>query len=163
MKNIKILFFLFCVILLSACIKGDAYQKEYFFKDKNWQYTDVCNYNVNISDTSCKYNLFLLLKHTYKYPHSNIWVQLLNTNPKGRTDTLRIEVPLALPTTGEWLGRRMHKIVEHKLNIGPNGSALKFSLPGIYKLQILQDMRINPLPEVISSGLALEKEIATKK
>jgi gliding motility-associated lipoprotein GldH len=144
-------------IILNACIPAGTYQKEYHFANKQWSSNNICKYKVRITDTASKYNLLFLLKHTYKYPVSNIWVKLLNTNPLGKTDTLSLEIPLALPTDGEWMGRRMNNIVEHIMNIGPNGSALKFNIPGEYNMQIIQDMRIDPLPEVMSTGLALEK------
>ncbi len=154
-------FIIFGIIITctTACMPGGTYQKEYHFADKKWKATNACEYSVNITDTSSKYNLLFLLKHTYAYPVSNIWVKLLNTNPKGKTDTLNLEIPLAVPTDGEWMGRRMNKIVEHRANIGPNGSPLKFDMPGLYKLKVIQDMRIDPLPEVLSTGLAIEKAL----
>jgi gliding motility-associated lipoprotein GldH len=154
---------LFIIITFTDCLQSGIFQKEVHFANRQWSNSQICEYAFDIKDTSAKYNLIFLLKHTYKYPFGNIWLQLLNTNPKGKTDTLNLEVPLALPTDGEWLGRRFNKIVEHRMNIGPNGSEMKFSIPGLYKVKIIQDMRLNPLPEVLSTGLAVEKLPASFK
>ncbi len=153
--------FLLLVVFIScmACIKSNRYEKEYHFANQNWSHTDTLDFQFNIKDTSVGYDMLFLVKHTYDYAYSNIWIKMLNTNPIGRTDTLSLEIPLALPTDGEWLGRRVNEIAMHRANIGPNGAALRFKTPGTYKIRILQDMRSNELENVWSAGLALEKTV----
>ena len=67
----------------------------------------------------------------------------------------RVDVELADPT-GKWYGRGMGEIYEQRMPIKLNDT-LKFNKPGSYQISLEQNMRINPLPEIIHVGLRVEK------
>jgi hypothetical protein len=70
--------------------------------------------------------------------------------------SMRIEVPLA-QENGKWLARKsMNEIYEHKASLTGSG-AVHFTKRGIYSIQLERIMRVNPLKDVMSIGIRLEK------
>jgi len=67
----------------------------------------------------------------------------------------RINIPLA-EATGKWLGRGMGEIWEQRMPIDL-GDSIKFNKQGTYEISLEQNMRINPLPEILHVGFRLEK------
>lgn len=67
----------------------------------------------------------------------------------------RINIALS-EQTGKWLGRGMGEIFEQRMRVSLSDS-FNFSRKGTYKISLEQNMRINPLPEVLNVGFRLEK------
>jgi gliding motility-associated lipoprotein GldH len=67
----------------------------------------------------------------------------------------RINIVLSEPG-GKWLGRGMGEIYEQRMPISL-GDSVNLSKPGAYTVRLEQNMRINPLPEVLHVGLRVEK------
>ena len=71
-----------------------------------------------------------------------------------------MEVPLA-EQSGKWLGNGMGEIweqlmpVNYQMNEGGISKFLKKK--GKYEIKLEQNMRLNPLPEVLQAGLRIEK------
>ena len=78
---------------------------------------------------------------------------------KGPGETIakkvRVNVPLA-EATGKWLGRGMGEIWEQRMPVDL-GDSIRFDHKGTYEITLEQNMRINPLPEILHVGLRLEK------
>ena len=55
----------------------------------------------------------------------------------------------------------MGEIWEQRLLLNMDGAPLHFSKPGLYHLQLRQLMRTNPLPDILSVGIRLEKNTAS--
>ena len=68
---------------------------------------------------------------------------------------VRINVPLA-EASGKWLGRGMGEIYEQRLQLQLPDS-VSFHRAGTYEVALEQNMRLNPLPEVMNIGFRLEK------
>lgn len=152
---ISCMFGLSCLIL--SCIKGAVYEKHYAFKGHRWAQKDSVQFVLNITDTASNYLLFLMMRHTEAYPFSNLWLKTNTLLPDGKsTGYLNTEIPLA-EESGKWLGRGMNEIVEHKMPLTKNGAAMHFSQTGQYRISLKQIMRMNPLPEIMSIGIRLEK------
>jgi gliding motility-associated lipoprotein GldH len=98
-----------------------------------------------------------MMRHTEAYPFSNLWLKTNTRLPDGKsTGYLNTEIPLA-EESGKWLGRGMNEIWEHKMPLTKNGGAMHFSQTGQYTISLKQIMRMNPLPEIMSMGIRLEK------
>lgn len=146
------------VITLLSCVKGATYEKNYAFPNHTWKSSEEVTFEFNVQDTSTNYQLFLMLRHTEAYPFSNIWLQVRTTLPNGQElPVSHTEIPLA-ETSGKWLGRGMNEIWEHKMPLTRNGAPMHFNQTGRYKMAFRQIMRQNPLPEVMSIGLHVERE-----
>jgi gliding motility-associated lipoprotein GldH len=122
-----------------------------------WDYQFKPSFKFDITDTTATYNLYFLVRHTEAYQFSNIWLQVYSKQPGDSTFIKsRIEVPLAEPS-GKWLGRGMGEIWEQRMPITRNDNPMVFKKTGTYEIRFEQNMRINPLPEVLQIGLRVEK------
>jgi gliding motility-associated lipoprotein GldH len=150
--------FLLAATLLSCCLFGctkiDVYEKNTPIPNYQWQSNFTATGSLEISDTSSYYNIFIVLRHTDGYKYNNIW---LNTQLFINGDTIlnkKIDVPLGTDANG-WDGIGMTDIWELRKPIF--NSPKKFPKQGLYQFNINQIMRDNPLPNVMSAGLRIEK------
>src|SRR5690606_9471133 len=112
------------------------------------------------TDTTVLYNMYFLIRHTEAYPYSNIWVWIYTKAPGDSTfRKTRIEIPLAEPS-GRWLGRGMGEIWEQRMPITHEGDSTILHKKGTWEIKLEQNMRINPLPEILQVGLRVEKNKA---
>ncbi len=143
------------LFFLASCTAGNTYERHFFIKNSTWQYKDVKQFKVTITDTSKAYDMLFLLQHGYEYKYSNIIIKIATTYPSGAKDTTNpLEIPLA-PPDGRWLGTTAGKQVIHNINIGPNGAPLKFKEKGTYVFAVEQVMRDAALLNVNKIGLKL--------
>jgi len=153
--------FLLFIALLACCYTGCIpapdfhYQKEEPIPHNEWNYSFKPSFKFAITDTTVRYRPFFIIQHTQAYPYNNLWVWV---SIKAPGDSVvkkeRINVVLAEPT-GKWLGRGMGEIYEQRMPLNLN--LVKFDKVGDYEVTIEQNMRINPLPEVLHVGFRLEK------
>lgn len=149
---------LLTLFFLSSCLPSGVFEKNYNFAHNNWKKDQKVRFDFTISDTSSNYLLYLYLRHTDAYPYSNIWLNVYTTMPGDQKPVVtRVEVPLADPS-GKWYARGMNEIREHKMPLNNNG-VVRFLKKGTYTIQLEQIMRNDPLPEVMSAGIMLEKQI----
>jgi gliding motility-associated lipoprotein GldH len=156
-KNTKTL--LYCVLFLltgwvSGCKTMDLYEKHIPIPGHEWKRETPLKGSFTISDTTSEYQLFLVLRHTDAYAYNNIW---LNMGLQSPGDTMFIQkLNLALGDDAQgWFGAGMNDIweVRRPLTDRPR----KFVKPGTYNYSIAQIMRDNPLKQVMSAGIRVEK------
>ena len=95
----------------------------------------------------------MTLRHTGEYPFSNLWVLISSAYEGDKPVTQRVELPLA-DRQGRWLASGMDNIFLHRIPIQRNA---RFDKAGTYRFTIEQNMRVNPLPDVMSVGVRVEK------
>lgn len=157
MKQFALLFFSVTTILTS-CIKSNTYEKNITIPSQKWKHSFKPSFEFDITDTNSNYLLFFTMRHTDAYPFSNIWLNVKTTMPNGSlSPAIRTEVPLA-QADGKWLGRGSGDILiwDHKMPMTKDG-AVHFDKKGTYKIELEQVMREDPLPEIMSVGIRLEK------
>ncbi len=144
-------------IALSGCTSSPLYQKEYAIPQNAWSYSFRPSFTFDITDTNARYNLFFLIRHTEAYPNSNIWLWVYTKQPGDSVfQKTRLEIPLAEPS-GKWMGRGMGAIWEQRMPISNDGDTVMLRKKGRWEIRIEQNMRVNPLPEVLQVGLRVEK------
>lgn len=139
---------------LTACATIDVFEKNTPIPKHQWQYSMQPLFDFNINDTAAYYNVYVLLRHTDAYRYNNIWI---NVGSKFSRDTMqyrRLDIPLG-SDAGGWEGTGVGDIWEVRKSItqGP----VKFNKIGNYTFSVAQVMRENPLPEIISVGIRVEK------
>lgn len=157
-RNKKYLFFcsVAITVCLSACMTAPFYQKEEYIPQNAWSYSYKPSFTFDITDTTVSYQPYFLIRHTQAYPYCNIWVwAYVKTPGDSVVKKTRINVTLA-ETSGRWLGRGMGEIYEQQMAISL-GDSVNFSKAGTYKVSFEQNMRVNPLPEVMNVGLRVQK------
>jgi gliding motility-associated lipoprotein GldH len=144
------------VFIITGCMPAPHYQKEEAIPQNAWTYNFKPAFNVEITDTNANYQAFFLIRHTQAYPYSNLWIWIYVKTPGDSVmKKERINIPLA-ETTGKWLGRGMGEIYEQRMPINL-ADFVSFNKKGTYKITMEQNMRINPLPEILDVGLRIEK------
>ncbi len=141
-------------VWFTACSKIDVFEKNTAIPGHKWAYNLQPFFDFTISDTTSQYNLYLVLRHTDAYPYNNIWLNIGSQSP---ADTMRYQrFDLQLGTdAGGWEGNGMDDIWEVRKSItkGP----IKFNKAGNYQFSVAQVMRENPLTEIMSVGVRVEK------
>lgn len=152
------IFSVLTVVFLSGCMPSPHYQKNVTIPQNEWSYNYQPAFEVEIKDTAALYNLYFIIRHTDAYPFSNIWMWIHTLNPGDSVfQKTRIEIPLA-ETSGKWLGRGMGEIWEQRMPITRDDAPMIFQKPGTYRFKFEQNMRVNPLPEILQIGLRIEKK-----
>lgn len=152
------LFLLAGLLILNGCLKSPYYQKQYDIPGNKWAYNNIPSFKFEITDTTAFYNLQFLIRHTEAYPFSNIWLVIHTKKPGEQTfEKTRIEIPLSEPG-GKWLGRGMGEIWEQRMPISHEGDSVMLRKAGTWEIKIEQNMRLNPLPEVLNIGLRIERQ-----
>lgn len=146
------------VLFLAGCLPSPYYQKDFTIPRNQWAYQFKPSFKFEITDTNATYNLYFIIRHTEAYPYSNIWMWVYTKQPGDSAfQKARIEIPLA-ETNGKWLGKGMGEIWEQRLPMTRDGAPMVFNKAGTYEMQFEQNMRVNPLPEVLQIGMRIEKK-----
>ncbi len=154
---------LFICLLAFACKppKLDTFEKNRDIPHSEWATDNRPVFELKLApeDTAYYYNIYVNVRHTDAYPYNNLWL-LVSTQLPGDSAavTRRVELPLA-DTYGKWLGSGMDDIFEHRIPIQQNAI---FAKPGMYRFTFEQNMRQNPLPNMLSVGLRIEKAAPRK-
>ena len=78
---------------------------------------------------------------------------------KGPGDTTarkeRVNVMLA-EASGKWMGRGMGEVWEQRMYLKMEDTTL-FRKKGTWQISLEQNMRVNPLPEILNIGFRLER------
>lgn len=140
--------------LLSSCVDGAYYENNSTIPNQSWSYDNIQKFEVNIDDTTARYDLFINLRHGADYNFSNIFV-LLREKGKGLKDSAyRKEITLA-QLDGRWLSNSAGGVYENQYLAKEN-----FTFPdtGKYEFGVEQNMRENPLKDIINVGIKLVKK-----
>lgn len=157
LTRLSIMIILVASVFTTGCMKSPHYQKTYTLPNQAWDYDFQPSFQFQISDTSAHYKLYFIIRHTEAYPFSNIWLWVYTKEPGDTVEKKsRIEIPLA-ETSGKWLGRGMGEIWEHRMPITRDDQPMIFPKPGTYEIRFEQNMRMNPLPEILDVGLRVSK------
>jgi gliding motility-associated lipoprotein GldH len=148
---------LFAAVLAAGCMPSPYYQKQYSVPGNAWKSDFQPTFKVQVTDSASLYELYFIIRHTNAYPFSNIWMWVYTKAPGDTTFAKsRIQIPLATES-GQWLGRGMGEIWEHRMPISHEGDSAMLRRPGTYEFRFEQNMRVDPLPEVLQVGLRVEK------
>ena len=143
--------------VLSSCTTIDLYEKNITLPGHSWSSAFKPTFSFTITDTTASYQLFLVFRHTEKYNYNNIWINLYSQPPGDTVHKARFELQLATNDKG-WLGTGMDDIYEHRILISPEDENSYFRKKGNYTFTVEQIMREDPLKNVLSVGLRIEKQ-----
>jgi gliding motility-associated lipoprotein GldH len=147
---------LVCGSLFAACRLAPHYQKQEAIPGNAWNYNFKPAFRFDITDSNAQYQPYFIIRHTQAYQYNNIWMWLYIKTPGDTAATkARINITLSEPS-GKWLGRGMGEIYEQRMPISL-GDSVDLSRPGTYEVVMEQNMRINPLPEILHVGMRVEK------
>ncbi|MCS6991091.1 MAG: gliding motility lipoprotein GldH [Chitinophagales bacterium] len=149
----RLLWFLIALLPQVSCEPNRHYEKNIVIKKYVWDSAFVPEFVVEISDTSHLYNLYLNIRHATHYPYRNIWLIVSMISPDGQQHSRRIEVQLG-DEHGKWFGDGLGDIWDYQTLIQQHAY---FPAPGLYRFQVIHNMRQDPLPGIMAIGLRIEK------
>ena len=140
---------------MSSCTQIDVFEKNTVIPNYEWKHSFTAKGNFIIKDTSSTYNIYLVLRHTDAYRYNNIWLNIGLQAPGDSMNVRKADLELGTDAGG-WEGSGTNDIweVRKELSNGP----LRFKMPGTYNFSVSHIMRDNPLPDIMSVGIRIEKE-----
>jgi len=149
-----ILIALLC-ICFAGCLPSPYYQVQVPVPQNQWNYNFRPVFRFEITDTTARYDPYFIIQHTQAYPYSNLWMWLYIKTPG---DTVgkkeRVNVVLA-GVDGRWKGRGIGSIFEERVYLDL-GDSVKLRKAGKYEVVLEQNMRVNPLPEILHVGFRVD-------
>jgi gliding motility-associated lipoprotein GldH len=146
---------LLAMVLMTGCNwTTGVFEKNQRFENHEWPSSLKPDIAFDISDTVSLYNIYVVLRHTDSYHYNNIYVRATVAEPgekQGRTG----DYDLQLATNGNgWIGTAMDDIYDARILIQPK---TRFKKSGLYHVTLEQLMREDPLKNILSAGLRVEK------
>ena len=141
------------LLVLSSCDSSRVYEENIKLSDNNWPAAKGLVFQTTITDTVSAHNVYLNIRNASHYPFSNIFLFLNTTFPNGQLDRDTLEIMLATPE-GKWMGRGLGDIWDNRILFKKNVS---FPQAGEYRFELIQAMRLDPLPGIMDAGIRIEK------
>jgi gliding motility-associated lipoprotein GldH len=148
-------FVLFFVILFSleSCDPKRVYEKNEKIANNNWDQNTPLVFLVNITDTFYLHNVYINVRNAGFFGFSNLFLFINTRFPQGQMERDTLECVLATPE-GKWLGEGLGDIFDNRILFKKN---VRFPQTGEYRFELIQAMRINPLPGIMDAGIRIEK------
>jgi len=143
----------FC-LSLSSCTRLEVFEKDISIPGYKWETNFAAKGKFDITDTTASYNIYLVLRHTDAYKYDNIWLNIGLQSPGDSLQYQKVNLELGNDAKG-WEGTGMNDIWEVRKVL--NDRPLPFKKTGGYAFSIMQIMRDNPLPGIMSAGLRIER------
>lgn len=137
---------------LTACQQNALYERLHNIPEAKWQRTFIPSFAFNISDTNAFYKVYVVVRHTNKYPYRNVWMNVGVQQPQDSMRVQQFELPLA--ASDKWLGVGMDDVFERRVLLFPR--PVKFPHAGEVKFTLQHTMRLDPLPELLQVGIRVE-------
>ncbi len=157
-KDFKLLAAFSILLFLASCDANRVFEKNIDIAKELWDYDDVKKFEVDIQDTSIRYNIGVNVRHSFQFEWRNVYVQIGTTLPDGKKLKKRVNLLLSEPD-GKWYGKCFGDNCFLHIPIQSN---FIFPIKGKYTFTIKQDMRQNPLKFMKFVGLRIEKSSEVK-
>ena len=152
-RKILLLFFTCSLFFIVSCDPSRVFEENKKLDDNNWDKDNALTFIVNINDTIHNHNVYINVRNAGFYNFSNIFLFINTRFPDGQMKRDTFECILASPD-GEWLGDGSGDIWDNRILFKEN---VRFPVTGEYRFELIQAMRINPLPGIMDAGIRIEK------
>jgi gliding motility-associated lipoprotein GldH len=146
-----------CFLLISvlACNTGGTFGKYKTIPKAVWNRDSLVVFQIPVSDTVQRHNLFLNVRNDIEYKYSNLWLFVEIIQPGDTTAVIdTFEFTLA-DQTGKWLGHGFGGVKTNEALFKRN---VYFPVAGNYELKIQHGMRGKLLEGITDIGFRLEKQ-----
>ena len=152
MRN-KFLGILLIAMCFFSCQSNDVFFKYDAVNPNGWSKDSLYTFEVEISDTTSLYNLYVNVRNRGEYPYQNLWLFLHKSTPDSIHSADSIECYLA-DNRGKWLGSGIGSVYEMPILYQQN---IRYKRAGIYTYKVVQGMRDSVLLGINDIGLKVEK------
>ncbi len=151
LKKIGMLFLL--VLVFASCQTIALHEQSTTYPDHQWSSKQSNHYQFIVSDTAATYNIYFVIRHHNAYHYKNIWIELATKAPGDSVTKQQVNLNLADDQKG-WLGTGMDDIYDQRIPM--NSQPIKLR-KGLYEFTIQHTMREDPLQNILSTGIRVEK------
>lgn len=144
---------LLSLMFVTACDPNRVFEENVKIDENKWSSEKPVVLQMNISDTINPHNVYINLRNASHYPFSNLFLFLNTTFPDGKLDRDTLEIMLA-GKDGKWLGEGLGDIWDNRVLFKRN---VAFPQKGEYRFELIQAMRLDPLPGIMDVGMRVEK------
>lgn len=147
--------FISIVLFITSCTPIDVFEKNVTIPSSKWEHSFTPKITFEISDTSTDYAIYTIIRHRDAYNYNNIWLNITTKAPNdSAAHNQKLDIQLGSDDKG-WFGTGLDDIWEYRKIItrGP----YRFKQQGTYTFSISQIMRENPLQNILSVGIRVEK------
>ena len=153
MKQLSIV--LLMAWLLTGCDTNAVYKEYTDIDEGKWYIKNALTFTFEITDASVPYNIYYNLRNSLSYGYYNLYLTRYLRDVDGKLLDSRLDELLLMDAkTGKPNGDGVGDIFDHKVLMKRN---YRFPKPGKYSMQIRQYMRQDPLLNVLSAGITVEK------
>ena len=133
-----LLFILIILVSLFACTKNGSFNEYKTIPKAVWNRDSLVVFQVPVTDTVQRHNLFLGVRNDINYKYSNLWLFVEIIQP-GDTTAVKdtFEFTLADPT-GKWLGSGFGGVKTNEVLFRSN---VYFPVAGQYNVKVQHGMR----------------------
>lgn len=143
------------IVLLASCDNNRIYETNKDFANHRWYEDSVCSFTFDIQDSEQAYNILYNVRNTLNYPYYNLYVKYSLKAPNGKEIAADLqEMQLMDAKTGKPFGSGMGDIFDNQIIALKN---FKFTQAGKYTFSATQYMRKNPIEQIMSFGIRVEK------
>lgn len=140
--------------LYGSCDKNRVFEKNVSVPEHTWSQSDSYAFDVTIEDTAELYDIYAVVRHSNDYKYVNLWVSLHTRFPSGNTGVVKENLQLGDNQTEKWLGDCIADICDIRIPLVANH---RFSESGSYTFELRHVMWDEPLEDVMSVGLRVER------
>jgi gliding motility-associated lipoprotein GldH len=147
---------LLSLLWLAGCSDPNTVYKQYTdIESGTWFAKNEPAFAFDIQDAAVPYNLYYNVRNAVSYPYYNLYLTRYLKDPAGRTIDSRLDELLLMDAkTGKPLGDGLGDLFDHQVLMKRN---YRFPKPGRYTITLRQYMRQDPLPDVLSVGVTVER------
>lgn len=144
---------IFSVLLIASCDDARVYEENLPVPGAQWDQNEPLSFTVEIIDTAQSYNVYLNIRNAGTYRYSNLFLFVNTFAPGGGVQRDTVELTLAADD-GKWLGSGLGDLKSSSTLFKRD---VRFPISGVYRIELVQAMRINPLEGIHDAGIRVEK------
>lgn len=150
--KVRLLLILAVGFLAAACVDHESYYGEFRSIDPDgWAYDSPVAFAPELRDSAVTGNLALSVRHTNRYPYSNIYVEVsVNDSVSSRRDTFNI---VLADEFGRWFGRGIGTDFQLSDTLY---RGLTLTSPA--KISVRHVMRADLLPDIEQIGITFDAD-----
>ncbi len=141
------------IFAIASCADQHFFFEEGKLPPEGWRFGDTLSYDFMIEDTTVRYDIQLDVAHGSEYSYQNLYLQIFTQFPDGKQLDQTLSIDLA-DNKGAWYGNCSGATC--KLQVVLQQNAI-FDQVGAHTLKIAQYMRYEPIEEIRSISLVLDK------
>ncbi len=153
LKNKATYFLVGIFFVLSGCETKQLFEQSTIYPAHHWPAKQAASYQFTITDTAASYKVFFVIRHHNAYHYKNIWLEVRFKSPTNIVTKQVANLNLADDAKG-WLGTGMDDIYDQRIPI--TAQPMRFN-KGLNEISIVHTMREDPLENILSTGIRVEK------